>query len=455
MSMKVVEQKFSGEFCDAWLCAQSVNAASFPSNLNSMGRASGKGNASTSALTPVRPRRSVTAVSVDGVDITSLRSTIRDVNAIFPITDEVDAHLGVVSANAQRSVAGARGRLFAALQDIYEAQELALSEDVSDQRLAQTMTDNALWYIGRVLAAADKSDAPYLEELKAVLAQWGEARGGAQLRYLQEQKLLPESISAEEVAQWRAHAGAHYVEAFASSRSFFAKKGQRPVWSALAILERAGRARERLESAPASGYAERLRAKALRRVDTLIKQCHTYLEDIDGSKGTYDAITPFGPQDVTQVEAITQALIDGRTRQLNVALEETGVIARHRQLVAEGTGKDPDSSVIAVSDKRWLAQMSTYAGYGAEQSGDILALNVGKVGIFLTPEVARNMLVAGEAGGFRSQPTSSCTRRSRHTRSDARWRTDPTPTPILVLRSVMSISSRNYSKARRKRKLIT
>jgi hypothetical protein len=322
------------------------------------------------------------------------------VNAIFPINEAVDAHLGQVSYRAQRSVAGARGRLFAALQDIYDAQALALSDDAGEQRLAQTMTDNALWYVGRILAAADTADAPYLQALKEVLAQWGSVRGGSQLDFLLAQGLLPPSVSAEDVADWRTHAGALYVEAFASPRSFFAKKGQRPIWSALAILERAGRARASLQSASATGYAEALRLKGLQRAEALIKQCHTYLSDIDGSQGTYDAITPFGPQDVTQVEAIVQALRDPTTAQLNQKLEETGVIARHRQLVSEGTGRDPDSSVIAVSDRRWLQQMSTYNGYGAEQSGEILALNVGRVGIFLAPEIAADMLQAGSVGGF-------------------------------------------------------
>lgn len=360
----------------------------------SMGRGTGIEHAQAGA------RRSPVGVTTD---TTELRSTLAAVNAVFPLTQEVDTHLGQVSAKAQRSVAGAQGRLFSALQDIYEAQDLAASTSAGQQQLAQTMTDNALWYTGRIMGAFDKTDEPYLRELRGVLRTWGTSRGPGQVDYLQEQGLLPADISAEQVADWRARSGELYEEAFSSPRSFFSKKGDRPVWNALSVLERTGRARQKLRDMPrpAEGsYADRLRTTALKRADTLVGQAHTYLGDLDSSKGTYDAITPFGPEGATQVEAIAAALTDPASRQLNQSLEATGVLQRHRMLVAEGTGKDPDSAVLAVPDSRWLKQMSTYAGYGAEQHGDILALNVSKSGIFVAPDTARSMLRSGIGGGF-------------------------------------------------------
>ena len=144
----------------------------------------------------------------------------------------------------------AAGGCSVAFDDLFAAQQLAGSSQPDERRRAEATFDNALHHAGALIATFDP-DSPSLAPLRRALAAYGALRGPEQIAYLCGQGLL-RSLDAAQLDSWSERAGAGYVEAFATARGPFSKKGEpRPPWRALSLMERTARARERLLDMPA------------------------------------------------------------------------------------------------------------------------------------------------------------------------------------------------------------
>jgi hypothetical protein len=347
----------------------------------------GRGSSSTSAadISAGPSRRSVQRGAFDPANAVLRQLTAQAYSLIYgiaPTEDACENYIWQIQEASAGKAAGRGGRFIVSLNDLMDAATLAQGNS-DEQRLAQTMVDNALWHIGHIAAEYD-SEGRFASQWGDLMERYGEVRGPMQLDYLVQRGLL----GAEKAAELRPQAGTLYRQAYASA-------DKHPRWSALALMERASRAAEEIASAtPIGPDAEEMQRVGSAEAAELIGKCQSYLN----GGASHDHINRHGPSEATRLQAIASGFRSAEAARLNNELGRTGAIAAHRATVNRDVSAPPDRPVFVVGDARWLDQVMNYQGMITYAATETVAVNTRNKGIFLSTAAAEEAVAAHSRG---------------------------------------------------------
>lgn len=305
-------------------------------------------------------------------------------DAVYDCHPDPDAHLSALDQQASQQVSGRGGRLITAVNDLIDAERLALSDQAADHQLARHVFDNAIWQAARLAGQHEPGGALHQGLTRAVDEHIAN-QAPATVDRLRAQGLLSDQQAA-----------ALAPDAAALARAAYTTPAGKPPWAAVRILDRAGAVRANLRAvdAPAGTPLAALRDRALADCDKQIVKAQQFLA---GKDSLAYQITKDSAATLTRADAVAAALTHDQTRAVNDTLTGSFMDA-HDQLVAEFAKPRSDQPVIAVDDARWLSQIMNYQAQISHSVTDADAVHSSGFAILLAPHVARDVQADAAAG---------------------------------------------------------